>query len=249
MIFRIFLVAFAAALILPAQTDRCLIRGEVTDASHAAIGNALVHVLTKDSMSVVYSGNAHYLDGTFCVKDLSPGTYTVKAWQNGFRENSVRGVVVRSGKTTNVGTIQLEVGSCDARGVHCDSFYTPETLPSKPESIIEVMRTDLNLPRACGVELVKGKVICPQSEGSAKDMDVVFVEEHGDLLLRPANGARIQPDCKGAYRDEPLRVAGFGKGDDLCVRTGKGYDSHLFFEGDDVEATTAQLTLWIVTKK
>jgi hypothetical protein len=247
-IFRIFLIVFAAAAILPAQTGQCLIRGEVTDGSHAAIGNAVIHVLTKNSMAVVYSGNAHYDNGTFCVKELSPGTYTVKAWQNGFRANRVHDVVVRSGETTELGTIQLEVGSCEARGVNCDYFYTPKTFPSKPEPIVEVTRTNLKLPRACGADLAKGKVICP-SKGPAKDVDVAFLEEDGVLLLRPANGARIQRDCDGAYRDEALRLAGLGKGDELCVTTGKGYESHLFFEGDDVEPNATQLNLWMVTKK
>jgi hypothetical protein len=246
--FRIVLVAFAAAVILPAQADQCVIRGEVRDASHGAIGNALIHVLAKNSTLVVYRGNANYDDGTFCVDELGPGTYTVKVWQSGFRENLVRDVVVRGHKTTNIGTVQLDVGSCDAPGVNCDNFITPLNFPSKPDPIVEVMRADLTLPRACGVELVKGKVICLQSEGSTKDTDMVFLEEHGALLLRPANGARIQPDCNGAYRDEPLRVAGLGKGDELCVRTGKGYESHLFFEGDDVEPNATQLTFWIVTK-
>jgi hypothetical protein len=226
-----------------------MIRGEVTDASSAAIGNALIRVITKNSTSVVYRGNTKDDDGIFCVKDLSPGTYTVKVWQNGFRGNLVRDVVVRGHKTTNIGTIQLEVGSCDAPGVYCDDFITPLNFPSKPDPVVDAARTHLKLPRACGADLVKGKVICPQSEGAAKDMDVVFLEEHGALLLRPANGSRIQRDCNGAFRDRALRIEGLGRGDDLCVRTGKGYESHLFFEGDDVEPSTTQLTLWIVTKK
>jgi hypothetical protein len=197
-------------------------------------------------MMVIYRGYAD--DGTFCINDLSPGTYTVRAWMNGFQENSVRDVVVRSGETTDVGTVQLEIGGCDAPGVYCDDFATPKTFPLK-DPILEVTRAALYLPRACGVDLEKEKVICPRSRAIARDIDVVFLEEHGALLLRPTNGARIQPDCNGAYRDEALRVEGLGMGDDLCVETRTGYESHLFFEGDDVEPNTAKLTLWIVTKK
>jgi hypothetical protein len=245
--FRIIILAIAAAVILPAQPDKCAIRGEVVDTVHAMIPKPLIRVIAIEPMSVIYRGNAD--EGTFCIKDLAPGTYTVKAWANGFRGNSVRDVVVRSGETTEVGPIQLEVGSCDARGVNCDYFYTPETVPSKPEPVVEVVRADLQLPKECGADLARGKVICPPSKAPAKDIDVVFLEEHGALLLRPTNGARIQPSCKGAYRDQALRVEGFGMGDDLCIKTRKGYASHLFFGGDDVEPTTTQLTLWIVTKK
>jgi carboxypeptidase family protein len=241
--FRIILLAFAAAVILSAQLQ-CLIRGQVSDSEGAAIGNALISVFPKESTLLAFRGNAHD-DGTFCIKDLSPGTYTVKAWQNGFRAERVRDVVVRSGETTELGTIQLEVGSCDARGVNCDYFYTPKTFPSTPERIVEVTRADLKLPRECGADLSKGKVICPQS----KDVDVVFLEEHDALMLHPVNGARIQPDCNGPYRNQALRVEGLGKGDDLCVKTRMGHESHLFFEGDDVGPTTTKLTLWIVTKQ
>lgn len=214
----------------------------------AAIGNAFISVFPKESTLLAFRGNANYSDGTFCIAGLSPGAYTIKAWYNGFRGNLVRDVAVRAYETTNIGTVQLEVGSCDAPGVSC-FFITPLNSPSQPDPPVDAARTHLTLPRACGIDLVRGKVICSGSEGSAEDTDVVFLEEHGALILRPANGARVQPDCTGAYRDQALRVEGLGKGDELCVKTENGYISHLFFEGDDVQPDAAKLTLWIVTKK
>ena len=212
------------------------------------IGNALIRVYPKGSTLLAFRGNANYDDGTICIDGLSPGTYTIKAWQSGFRRNLVRDVLVRGRETTNVGTVQLEVGGCDAPGVSC-FFVTPLNFPSQPDPPVDAVRIHLKLPQACGIDLVRGNVICSRSEGSAKDADLVFLEEHGALILRPANGARIQPDCDGAFGDEALSVEGLGKGDELCVRTSKGYESHLFFEGDDVQPDTTKLTLWMVTKK
>ncbi|MGD0299403.1 MAG: carboxypeptidase-like regulatory domain-containing protein [Bryobacteraceae bacterium] len=233
---------------LAAQTDRCAIRGKVTDPTGAVIGKALISVYPKGSALLAFRGNANYDDGTFCITGLSAGTYTINAWYNGFRRNLVRDVAVRAHEATNIGTVQLEVGGCDAPGVSC-FFITPLNSPSQPDQPVDAVRAHLKLPRECGIDLIEEKVICSRPEGSAGDTDVVFLEEHGALILRPANGARIQPDCRGAYGDQSLRVEGLGNGDDLCVKTGDGYISHLFFEGDDVQSDTAKLTLWIVTKK
>jgi hypothetical protein len=243
---RIVLLAFAAAIILPAQTDRCLIRGQVSDTSSGAIGNALISVYPKDSPKFAFRGNAQYDNGTFCIVELSPGTYTVKAWQQGFRVKRVYDVVARSGKTTDVGIIQLEVAGCDAPGINCADFITPPTFPSKPYPIIVDVRADLHINRDCGVDLSKGKAVC---HDRAKETDVIFTEEHNRLFLRSLNGARIDPSCSGLYRDEALQISGLGTGDDFCIKTKKGYTSHLFFEGDDVEPTNTKLNLWMVTKK
>jgi hypothetical protein len=244
--FRIVLLAFAAATILAAQADQCLIRGKVTGTSSASIAKALISVYSKDSTLLAFRGNADYNDGTFCVSDLGPGTYSVKAWKEGFRANRVRDVVVRSGETTNIGVIQLEVVGCDAREIMCClQVATPEVAATLPDAPVEIARTDLNLPRVCGADLSIGKALCPPT----KDADMVFVEEHGALLLRPVNGARMDSDCKGAYRDQALRIEALGAGDDFCIKTRQGHTSHVFFEGDDVLHSTTELKLWIVTTR
>jgi hypothetical protein len=246
--FRIVLLAFAAATILAAQADQCLIRGKVTDTSSASIAKALISVYSKDSTLLAFRGNANYNDGTFCVSDLSPGTYTVKAWHEGFRANRLRDVVVRSGETTNIGIIQLDVVGCDAREIMCClQVATLEVAATQPAEPVEIVRTDLKLSRACGADLSGGKVLCSDPPG--QDVDMVFVEERGTLLLRPVNGARMDSDCKGVYRDQALRVEGRGVGDDLCIKTRQGHTSHVFFEGDDVLPSTTELKLWIVTKE
>jgi hypothetical protein len=241
---RIILLAFAAAIILPAQ-PQCLIRGQVKDGEGAAIGNALISVFPEESTLLAFRGNAQNDDGSFCIKDLSPGTYTVKAWRQGFRVRRVYDVVARSGKTTDVGIVQLEVAGCDAPGINCDDFMTPPTFPSKPYPIIVNVRADLHVNRDCGVDLSKGKAVC---HDRAKETDVIFTEEHNKLFLRSLNGARIDPSCSGLYRDEALQISGLGTGDDFCIKTKKGYESHLFFEGDDIEPTTTKLNLWMVSK-
>jgi Carboxypeptidase regulatory-like domain len=246
--FRVVLLAFVAAAILPAQTDQCLIRGQVTDTASAAIGKALISVYPKESTLLAFRGKADYYDGTFCVNELSPGTYTVKAWSNGFRAKRVHDVVVRRGETTDLRVIRLEIVGCDAREVMCClQVMSPEEAARQPTEPVASARTDLNLPRACGADLSEGWVLC--HDPPAKDADMVFVEEHGALLLRPVNGALIDPGCKAAYLGQNLRVDGLGKGDDLCVKTRNGHTSHVFFEGDDVLPGTTELKLWIVTTR
>jgi carboxypeptidase family protein len=244
--FRIILLTFAAAAILDAQPDQCQIRGEVTDTSHATIPSAVIRVFANDSMSPVFRGD--YYKGTFCIKDLSPGTYTVKAWRNGFRANRVHDVVVRSGETTNIGAVQLEVVGCDAREIECClQVATLEVAATQPAEPVEIVRTDLSLHQACGADLSKGKALC--SDPLGQDVDMVFVEDHGTLLLRPVNGARMDSDCKGVYRDQALLIEALGAGDDLCIKTRNGHTSHVFFEGGDVLPSTTELKLWIVTKE
>lgn len=237
-------------MILAAGTDQCVIRGQVKDASGASIGNAIIRVYPKDSTVPAFRGKAHHDEGTFCINDLSPGTYTVKAWQNGFSAKRVPDVVVRRGETTNLESIRLEFAGCDAPGMNCDSIATPPTLPSKLETVVEKVRTQLHLPRDCGAEILRSKVIC---RGPAKETDVIFTEEHGSLFLRALNGARIDPNCSDHYsdhyQDEAMPVSGLGMGDDLCIRTKDGATSHLFFEGDDVEPAATKLNLWMVTRK
>jgi hypothetical protein len=241
--FRIILLACAAAAILAAETDRCVIRGEVTDSLSASIGNAIISVYPKDSPTLAFRGNAHR-DGTFCIKDLSPGPYTVKAWQSGFHAKRVRDVGVRQGATVDVGSLKLEVIGCDPHQVLCClQVATPEVAATLP---VVITQTDLSLPKACGANLSTGTVLCHQL---ANDADIIFVEEHGALLLQPVNGTQMDPACQSVYRDQPLRLETLGTGDDLCVKTQEGYASHVFFEGDDIAPDTKELKIWIVTTK
>jgi hypothetical protein len=130
--------------------------------------------------------------------------------------------------------------------MNCDFIATPPTLPSKPDRVVEKVRTHLRLPRECGAEILRAKAIC---RDPAKETDVIFTEEHGSLFLRALNGARIDPSCSDHYQDEAMPVSGLGMGDDLCIRTKDGATSHLFFEGDDVEPAATKLNLWMVTRK
>jgi hypothetical protein len=241
---RLIILVLGLAALLLAQTLVCSIRGRVDDESEAGLP-AFILITPKESSTPVHRGKAGQ-DGRLCIPHLSPGTYTVKVWLNGLRAARVRDVVVRNGTETNVGDIRLQLGDCDAPGVMCDSMIPEPT---------SGVRGNLTVPLGCGVDLDRVAVICaerapPRSKTTATKIDVLFMGgEHGALMLIPANGARIRPNCRTLiYTDEAFRVDGLGPGDDLCVRTKKGRSSHLFFNGDDVQSTSSELVLSIVTK-
>lgn len=235
---RLIAVVLACRATLFAQATQCSIRGHVEDAAQAGLP-ALFHVLPKNSATTIFSGKAEP-DGQFCVPSLSPGIYTVKAWLNGFQTRRVLDVVVKGGETTDLGTVVLKIGGCDAPGVICDSVIPDEDIRSQ---------TDLYVRLECGADLDNLKVVCPASKAFANNIDIVFAKEDGDLFLRPKNGARIDSKCSGTYRDEALAVNGFGPGDDFCVKTKKGRASHLFFEVNDVLPGTREIIVWVVTRK
>jgi hypothetical protein len=155
--FRIILSACAATAILAAEADQCEIRGQVTDSESASIGGAIISVYPKDSPTPVLRNNAHR-DGAFCVNDLDPGTYTVKAWQKGFQTHRGHDVVVRRSATADLGSIHLRVIGCDPHQMLCClQVYTPEVAAKLP---VVITQTDLSLPQDCGANLSNGTVQC-----------------------------------------------------------------------------------------
>ncbi len=77
---------------------------------------ATVSVYTAGTTDLVTTVTSSTVDGTFLVEALSPGTYDVTAFANGFMEARVDGVVVTAFDTADVGTIDLMMG--------CTSQYT-----------------------------------------------------------------------------------------------------------------------------
>ena len=84
---------------LRAQSATGSVRGQVTDPSGAAIQNATVQVTgTSGQPSTTQSGR----DGSYEVKGLAPGAYTVKADAKGFEEYQSAPVQVAAGQAQKV---------------------------------------------------------------------------------------------------------------------------------------------------
>jgi hypothetical protein len=80
---------------LSAQSGTGIVRGEVTDPSGAAVPNAAVQVTSGTGQaSTAKSGR----DGSYEVKGLAPGKYTVKADAKGFQEYQSSEVQVAAGQ-------------------------------------------------------------------------------------------------------------------------------------------------------
>jgi hypothetical protein len=102
--------------------------GKLADSSMRPLGAAKLAIRDTDSDTPskrIHSGPG----GMFEAGPLPAAAYTVLVASPGFRARLLRGVVVKEGETTNIGTIRLEIGSCDAPGVICDSVY-PDSAPN-----------------------------------------------------------------------------------------------------------------------
>ena len=136
-----------------------LIRGVLTDATGAVLPGGFIRVFQTPSNALITRLRVEP-DGGFQTGQLQPGSYIVVAWVQGFsaRRSSV---VILEGQTTDMGKIQLEVGSCDAPGVMCDDFGIgpPDRIRSQGY---------LELKMDCGVNLRESKVYCPDASGRPK---------------------------------------------------------------------------------
>jgi hypothetical protein len=177
-------------------------------------------------------------DGGFQTGQLQPGSYVVVAWVQGFsaRRSSV---VILAGQTTDMGKIQLEVGSCDAPGVMCDNFGIGPPDRIRSQGYLEVKMD-------CGVSLRESKVYCPHAPGGPKDQafDVRATREGVAVYFTAVNGSSFLRRRAGKSR---IRVDGMGQGDDIWVRTRHGLQAHIFFV-DDVEPISQSIRIWHVTR-
>ena len=74
------LLAVTCANVVKAQTPTGTLRGQVTDPSGAAVGNATVLVSTASGVATATTNR----DGIFEVTGLAPGKYEVKVVADGF---------------------------------------------------------------------------------------------------------------------------------------------------------------------
>jgi hypothetical protein len=97
-----------AARSLPAQTDRGLISGTVTDSSGAAVPDARV-VATNTATNVTFATQTTST-GDYTVPALQVGTYQLRIEKQGFKAAVRQSVIVTAGSAVTVNA-QLEVGA------------------------------------------------------------------------------------------------------------------------------------------
>ena len=112
MTFRNCLPAIAAAVFLSspahAQEVRATVGGVVTDPSGAAVPDARITItnVERNTIGAVQSNAT----GRYFVQFLLPGSYTVSAAANGFKQYSQRGIKLEAADRVNL-DIRLEVGA------------------------------------------------------------------------------------------------------------------------------------------
>ena len=96
-------VLISLALLCPirllAQSASASVHGRVTDPSGAAVPNATVDVSPVSGQGVTSRTSR---DGTYEVKGLSPGNYTVKVNADGFETFEAPPVVIAAGQSEKV---------------------------------------------------------------------------------------------------------------------------------------------------
>lgn len=101
------LVALLMPVLAPAQTERGIITGTVSDSSGAVVPGASVsatNVLTNARLTTTTTSS-----GNYTIPSVPPGTYTVRIEVQGFKTLELTGVVVVAGGTV-VADGTLEVG-------------------------------------------------------------------------------------------------------------------------------------------
>src|SRR5580700_2754581 len=83
--------------------------GLVTDASHAIVPGAALHV-TAPGTSTTRDVKTN-AEGRFEILDLAPGTYSIKITANGFKAYDVSEIQLSGAEVRDLGTISLEVGA------------------------------------------------------------------------------------------------------------------------------------------
>ncbi len=103
------LLVLIALCAFPAFGQTGVIQGTILDPQGAAVPNAKVTALDEAKQLVVRETNT-LTDGTFQLRPLLPGTYTVKAEAAGFKAIERKGVVLDPNQNLGLGALPLEIG-------------------------------------------------------------------------------------------------------------------------------------------
>ena len=102
-------MAFALTFTLAAFAQTGTIQGILTDPSGGAVPNAKI-TATDEAKSVVVRETVSATDGTFFLRNLLPGIYTVKSEVSGFKTLDRKGLRLDQNQIMDLGTLTLQIG-------------------------------------------------------------------------------------------------------------------------------------------
>lgn len=96
------------------------VAGKIVDTEGSAISAKLV--LVGEPSSGVQREDAADREGVFTLSPIATGRYALTIRAPGFLKRTIPNIIITSDRSSNLGTIVLEVAGCFAPGVICDSF-------------------------------------------------------------------------------------------------------------------------------
>lgn len=136
------ITAFTAAL---TYAQNGVIDGTLVDAQGKSIPNAKVSAV-DEAKALVVRETTSADDGSFQLRPLQRGTYTVKAESQGFKTLERNGLVLDINQSMNLGEVGLEVGSVAATvNVTADVPLVETTTAQKSFVISSTQITELSL--------------------------------------------------------------------------------------------------------
>ena len=165
------LLAVTCAKVVEAQTTTGTLRGQVTDPSGAAVGNATVLVSTASGVATATTNR----DGIFEVTGLAPGKYEVKVVADGFTTFDQPEIVISAGQAQKL-NVAMKI----------------EVQEQKVEVTDTTTKVDVNPANNAGAIVMQGKDL----EALSDDPDELQSELQA--LAGPSagpNGGQIYIDC------------------------------------------------------
>ena len=131
---------FAPSTLSPVMVAQGIITGSLTgfisDSTGAAVVNASVTAENENTKGVFKTVTGS--DGTFTLRDLPVGSYTVSITEQGFSKNTVQQALVTTGNTTSLGNQKLQPSSMtETVQVAASSAALLDTVSSQGSATIE----------------------------------------------------------------------------------------------------------------
>ena len=119
-----------------------------------ALSNASIRAIPRTTGRTIYRCQSES-DGAFHLDGIEPGTYTLAVSLQGFREKLIDNLLVTTGREVDLGRVRLDIASCDAPGVICDSFL------NEPVADTTFSRGEIKIPLGCAVDIDKAECYAP----------------------------------------------------------------------------------------